>query len=134
MIAPRIDHMGIVVADLDAAVTMFTSILAGAQVHTKDMPEVGLRIAIFEAANISIELIQYTEDGSEFAQGVMGATPGLNHFSVEVANLEAAAADMEAAGFKMMQGFPQPGAHGRVAFFERQAGSNVLFEICEKGG
>ena len=99
MIAPRIDHMGIVVADLDAAVTMFTSILVGSQVHAKDLPDVGLRIAIFEAANISIELIQYTEDGSEFAQGVMGAAPGLNHFSVEVANLEPAAADMEATGF-----------------------------------
>ena len=106
--------------------------LPGAPVETKDMPEVGLRIAFLEAANISIELIQYMDGGEDLAGRVMGAATGLNHFSVEVADLSRAAAELEAAGFKMMEGFPRPGAHGRVAFFERETATNILFEICEK--
>ncbi|MAF48672.1 MAG: VOC family protein [Rhodospirillales bacterium] len=132
MTVPRIDHIGIIVADLDAATAMFARMLPGAPVETKDMPEVGLRIAFLEAANISIELIQYMDGGEDLAGRVMGAATGLNHFSVEVADLSRAAAELEAAGFKMMEGFPRPGAHGRVAFFERETATNILFEICEK--
>ena len=84
-----------------------------------------------------IELLQYTEGGDpEFARRVMGSRLGLNHVSARVDEFERSVSELSAAGFKPMPGFPRRGAHGRVAFFEPDAVTGLLFEICQpdRGG
>ncbi len=127
----RIDHMGIIVADLDASVAMFEKLLGEGPANTKEMPDVGLRVAVFEAENIAIELLEYTGKNSDFAQQVMGEQKGINHFSAEVADITAAITDLTDAGFKLQDGFPRQGVHGQVAFFEPDETTGLLFEICQ---
>lgn len=127
--APHIDHVGIVVADLDEAVRRFAPLL-GAPARTKELADVGLRVAEFDCANIVVELLQYTGRGDEFARRVMGERIGLNHLSARVDDVERSIAALQAAGFTPMDGFPRQGAHGRVAFFEPDAVSGLLFEVC----
>ena len=126
----EIDHIGIVVADLDEAVAMMSK-LFGAPTATKDLTDVGLRVAEFAAANVTVELLQYTGKDDAFARQVMGERLGLNHISARVADVEGSMADLAAAGFRPMDGFPRRGAHGRVAFFEPDATTGLLFEICQ---
>ena len=128
---PVISHIGVIVADLDAAVAMFKRLFCGGPASLKEMPEEGLRIAVFEAANVAIELLQYTGTNDELAKRVMGEAPGVNHISFGVGKLADAIAELEAAGAKTMEGFPRQGAHGRVAFFEPESTGGVLFEVCE---
>jgi methylmalonyl-CoA/ethylmalonyl-CoA epimerase len=126
--APRIDHIGIIVDDLDAAVERF-ALLLGVASERRDLPEVELRIAEFRTDNLTIELIAY--DGSaELARRVMGSDPGINHMTVSVDNMDAALERLGAAGFRVQPGFPRPGAHGTVVFFERDAATGLLFELC----
>jgi methylmalonyl-CoA epimerase len=129
MTKPVIDHIGIVVADLDRSVARLRP-LFGVPKMTKDMPEVGLRVAEFDAANVTVELLQYTGTNDGFARRVMGDKLGLNHISARVGDVEAAVAELGEAGFRLMDGFPREGAHGRVAFFEPDATTGLLFEIC----
>jgi len=129
MSAPHIDHIGILVADLDAAVERLKP-LFGDRIRTRELVDVGLRVAEFQAANVTVELLQYTGP-AEFARRVMGERVGLNHVSARVADLEASLAALTAAGLKPMEGFPRRGAHGRVAFFEPDPASGLLFEICQ---
>ena len=129
MSAPQMDHMGILVADLDAAVERLKP-LFGDRIRTRELVDVGLRVAEFQAANVTVELLQYTGP-AEFARRVMGERVGLNHVSARVADLEASLAALTAAGLKPMEGFPRRGAHGRVAFFEPDPASGLLFEICQ---
>jgi hypothetical protein len=96
----------------------------------KELPEAGLRVAEFHAENVSIELLQYTAR-SEFARRVMGRRLGLNHLSAQVEDVDRSIAQLNAAGFKPMEGFPREGAHGRVAFFEPDAVTGLLFEVCQ---
>ncbi len=124
----KIDHIGIIVADLERAAEKLSVLLGEAVI--KDLPEVGLRVAEFRAANVSIELLQYMP-GAEFARGVMGSRPGLNHLSIRVENVERSIEELREAGFVPMEGFPRRGAHGRVAFFEPDAVTGLLFEICK---
>ena len=131
MSAPHIDHIGILVADLDAAVERLKP-LFGDRIRTRDLVDVGLRVAEFQAANVTVELLQYTGP-AEFARRVMGERAGLNHLSARVADLDAALATLIAAGMNPMAGFPRQGAHGRVVFFEPDAASGLLFEICQPG-
>ena len=130
MNTPRIDHIGIIVSDLEQAVKKLRP-LFGEHSAIKDLSEVGLRVAEFHAANVVIELLQYTEGNAEFAKRVMGERLGLNHISARVDNVEPAIADLTAAGFRKMDGFPRQGAHGRVAFFEPDRVTGLLFEVCQ---
>lgn len=124
----KIDHIGIIVKDLDAAVTRLGVLFGPADM--KDLPEVGLRVAEFRATNVTVELLQYTAN-SEFARRVMGSRIGLNHLSVQVDDVERSIDELRTAGFVPMQGFPRRGAHGRVAFFEPESASGLLFEVCQ---
>lgn len=129
MSAPHIDHIGILVADLDAAVGALRPVL-GEPARTQVLADVGLRVAEFAAANITLELLQY--DGpAEFARKVMGEQLGLNHVSARVADIGQALAELGRAGLKPMPGFPRQGAHGQVAFFEPDAVTGLRFEICQ---
>jgi methylmalonyl-CoA/ethylmalonyl-CoA epimerase len=126
----HIDHIGIVVADLDAAVSRLKP-LFGERIQIKDLVDVGLRVAEFRAANVTVELLQYTGKNDAFARQVMGERLGLNHVSARVENVERSLAALSAAGLRPMAGFPRQGAHGRVAFFEPDAVTGLLFEICQ---
>ena len=129
MSRPRIDHIGLMVADLDAAVERLRPVF-GDDVSYKDLPQYEIRTAIFHTANLAIELLQYTGEAT-FARGVMGDRLGLNHVSAEVADAEASIAALSERGFMVQDGFPADGAHGRVAFFEPDDVTGLLFEICQ---
>lgn len=130
MSGTHIDHIGIIVADLDAAVSRLKP-LFGECIRIKDLVDVGLRVAEFRAANVTVELLQYTGKNDAFARRVMGERLGLNHLSARVENVERSLAELRAAGLHPMEGFPRQGAHGRVAFFEPDAVTGLLFEICQ---
>lgn len=130
MNAPHIDHIGIIVADLEAAIERLGPLFGGAPA-VKELTHVGLRVAEFHAANIIVELLQYSGANDAFARRVMGERLGLNHLSARVGDVERSIAELRAAGLEPMQGFPRQGAHGRVAFFEPDALTGLLFEICQ---
>lgn len=124
-----IDHVGIVVDDLEAAITRFTQILGAGPEMMRDMPKVGLRVAMFKAANIRLELLHYTmRDG--FAEKVMGEDVGLNHIGIASDDLAGECNRLSEVGLVAQDGFPREGAHGQVLFFERDPGTGILFELC----
>lgn len=129
MTPPHIDHIGIIVADLEQAAEQMRP-LFGEIALIRELPEVGLRVAEFHAANVVIELLQYSGEAA-FARRVMGERLGLNHISARVDNVDRSISELGAAGLVPMQGFPRQGAHGRVAFFEPDPLTGLLFEVCE---
>ncbi len=134
MTAPHIDHIGVIVADLELAAEKLRP-LFGECTAIRELPEVGLRVAELRASNVVIELLQYLPGvDSAFAKSVMGERLGVNHFSVRVDDVEHAVADLTNAGFRPMRGFPRAGSHGRVAFFEPDRLSGLLLEVCQPFG
>lgn len=125
-----IDHIGILVADLDAAMRQLRPLFGDASA-VKELAEAGLRVAEFRAANVTVELLQYTGKNDAFARHVMGERFGLNHLSARVEDVERSLAELRAAGLRPQEGFPRQGAHGKVAFFEPDQVTGLLFEICQ---
>lgn len=122
----RIDHIGIIVSDLDLSIERFRGLFG--EPTLKALPEAGLRIAEFHAENIIVELLQYQGE-AKFARETMGERIGLNHISIGVDDLEGA---MKSLPFRAKPGFPRQGAHGRIAFFEPDETSGLLFELCQE--
>lgn len=127
----RIDHIGIIVTDVERAAEKLQVLFGEAKI--KELPDVGLRVAELHAANVVIELLQYTRN-SKFARRVMGNRKGLNHLSIRVDDVERSIEELRGVGLVPMEGFPRQGAHGRVAFFEPDAASGLLFEVCQIEG
>ncbi|MCL4184046.1 MAG: VOC family protein [Burkholderiaceae bacterium] len=131
MSAPRIDHIGIIVDELEPAIAAMARMLPGAPLRRRSIPDAGLEVAEFEAANLIVELLCYTDRGDGFGRAVMGTTAGVNHLSLGVPDLDAALAALQAGGVEPMTGFPRRGAHGRVAFLPREPHTGLLFELCQ---
>jgi len=131
MTAPSVDHIGIIVAALEPAIAAMSVVLPGAPLVRRSLPDVGLEIAEFQAANVTIELLQYTTDEAGLARGAMGSATGLNHLSISVPDLDAALAVLAADGVEPMAGFPRAGAHGRIAFMHPDPRTGLLIELCQ---
>ncbi len=131
MTKPTIGHVGIIVEDLSAAVETLTGLLGVPPERIKEMPGVGVKLAEFHMANLILELIQYTSDERNFAKDVMGERVGLNHLSVTVPDVDESIRSWTEKGLALAEGFPIKGAHGRVAFFETEPKTGILFEICQ---
>lgn len=131
MTVPTIDHIGIVVQALEPAVLAMKRLLPGAPIRRRSMPEVGLEVAEFAAANVIVELLQYTTQQSGVARQTMGSAPGLNHLSISVTDLDVALTSLAEDGVGPMEGFPRQGAHGRVAFLNVDPRLAARMELCQ---
>ena len=131
MTAPRIDHLGIVVDELEPAIAAMARMLPGAPLRRRSVPDAGLEVAEFHAENLIVELLRYTDRGDGFGRSVMGDVPGVNHLSLSVPDLDAALAQLRADGVEPLPGFPRRGAHGRIAFLPRDGVTGLRFERCQ---
>lgn len=131
MSKPKVDHIGVLVPDMDKAIAMFSKLFGMAPDSTQDRSDVGVRIAMFETANVTIELLAYTDPDHNFAKDTMGGTMGINHVCFAVDDVDESIRHMQDNGMEMMDGFPIQGAHGRVAFFDKAKTDGFLFEVCQ---
>lgn len=131
MTAPTVDHIGVIVEALEPAIAAMRLMLPGAPLTRRSLPEVGLEVAEFQAANLIVELLQYTSEKPGLARRTMGSATGLNHLSISVPDLEASLASLAAAGVQPLEGFPRGGAHGRIAFMRTDPRTGLLVELCQ---
>jgi methylmalonyl-CoA/ethylmalonyl-CoA epimerase len=131
MTGPYVDHIGIIVENLDESISLFERLFGVRPIVLKEMTDVGLRIAQIKTENVDIELIQYTTEEEGFARKVMGSRPGINHIAIGVKDVGTSSKNLDDQGARLMDGFPRQGSHGRVAFFEPDSTQGILFEICE---
>ena len=128
---PIIDHIGIIVEKLENAVVSMEKFLGVSPEPVEEMPNAGIRVAAFKAANIVIELIEYLSEGKSLGRATMGDRPGLNHLSKRVDDIDRAIERLTGDGFNMVPGFPVDGVSGAVAFFTADPANAVLMEICQ---
>lgn len=100
MKAKRIDHIGIVVKDIDAALATYTKNFGfktdGSGVGT--VPEFGIKYATMPVGGSALEFIQPTRDDSPAAAHLASRGEGAFTLSLEVADLEAAIAHLRGLG------------------------------------
>jgi methylmalonyl-CoA epimerase len=128
---PRVNHIGIIVEDLEESIDLFRKLFNIGAAEIKEIPDAGLRVGHMHAGNIDIECIEYLHEKPGLGERVMGRKSGLNHISFEVKEMTNALEEFQHKGLKVMEGFPRQGSHGQVAFFDPATTGNILLEICE---
>ncbi len=127
-----IDHLGVVVADLERAVETYNQTLGFAVTGGEELPERGLAVRFVDLGNSRIELIAPTRDDSEVSGFLRKRGEGLHHVCLRVADIDAALADMRDRGAHLIDTAARPGAEGsRVAFVHPKGTHGVLIELVE---
>jgi len=128
----KLDHLGIVVADLDAARAFYEKALGITCTHVEDLPERGLRVAFLPVGDTRIELITPLHPQSEVSKFLETRGAGLHHICFETSDVNAASADLKAQSVKLTQDAPRPGAHHTmVTFVHPKSSGGVLVELAE---
>lgn len=126
-----IAHIGIAVRGLDASVSFYRDILGMPEVPLADSD--GARIAGFAAGDALVELLEPAADDSPIGRFVAKRGGGLHHVCFAVGDLDAVLTRCRAAGIRLIDETPRPGAEGkRIAFLHPSSTSGVLVELTER--
>jgi methylmalonyl-CoA epimerase len=128
----QVDHIGIAVADLDAAVARYTQLMGFPPERIEEVPTEKVKVAFFELGEMLIELLAATDDDSPIAQFISKRGEGVHHIAYRVADIRAAIAQYQEDGFIIIGDAPRPGAHGtQVAFLHPKSTLGTLVELVQ---
>jgi methylmalonyl-CoA/ethylmalonyl-CoA epimerase len=130
--AKGLDHVAIVVRDLEASIRLYRDTLGLELVAVEEVEEQHVKTAIFGHGMGRVELICPTTQDSGVARFLEKRGEGLHHICLEVEDLDAALASLKAAGAPLIDETPKPGAGGaKVAFVHPKGMHGVLTELRE---
>jgi len=127
-----IDHVGVAVEDIEAALPYYTDVLRLALVHRETLPEQGVHAALLDVGDGHIELVAPTGPESGVAKFLDRRGAGLHHVAYRVQDIESTLRELSAAGVRLIDEQPRVGIRGsRVAFVHPSSTGGVLTEIVQ---
>ena len=130
----RIDHVGVAVTDLDAAITLYEQHFAMPLVHRETVTEQGVEAVLLDVGENHVELLAPLGDDTPVGKFLAKKGPGLHHVAYQTADIDAELERLRAAGLRLIDERPRTGIRGsRVAFLHPAATGGVLTEIVEPG-
>jgi methylmalonyl-CoA epimerase len=129
----RLHHVGVAVADLDAAIRLYTSVFGAELTHRASSDKDGLAAAFLRAGEAEIELLAALREDTPVGKFLANRGPGLHHIAVAVPDIDQAMADARADGLELIDQEPRIGLHGtRIAFVHPKSVGGVLTEFVEQ--
>lgn len=128
----RINHVALVVDDLDAALEFWRDALGLELAHVEEVPEQQAVVAFLPVGESNVELVQPTTDSSGVARFLAKHGPGLHHLCVEVADLAQTLARLKARHIRLIDETPRLSPDGKkLAFIHPESTHGVLLELYE---
>jgi methylmalonyl-CoA/ethylmalonyl-CoA epimerase len=132
----RIDHVGIAVPDLDAAVAFYTETFGLRCVHSETNEEQGVREAMLAVGpdddGPRLQLLAPARPDSAIAKFLDRSGPGLQQLAYTVEDVEATSAALRARGLRLLYDVPRRGTAGsRINFVHPKDAGGILVELVE---
>jgi methylmalonyl-CoA/ethylmalonyl-CoA epimerase len=130
-----IDHIAIVVKDLDATLRLYLDTLGFEQVYREIVGDQGIEAVGLRAGDSVIELLRPLAEDSAVARFRGDADTKLHHTAYRVSDIHAELARLKAQGVRLIDETPRHGAHGNtIAFLHPKSTGGVLVELCQPPG
>jgi methylmalonyl-CoA/ethylmalonyl-CoA epimerase len=132
-----IDHVGIAVPDLDAAIAWYHDNLGMIVVHEEINTEQGVREAMLSVraaprGSTQLQLMAPLDDTSTIAKFIDKRGPGIQQLAYRVSDLDALCARLRAHGVRLLYEAPRRGtANSRINFIHPKDAGGVLVELVE---
>jgi methylmalonyl-CoA/ethylmalonyl-CoA epimerase len=130
----RIDHVGIAVPDLDAAIEFYATAFGVRVVHEEVNEEQGVREAMLAVGDSGsfIQLLAPLHPDTTIGKFIAKSGPGIQQIAFGVDDVEDAAEQIRAAGMRLLYAEPKRGTAGsRVNFVHPKDSGGVLIELVE---
>jgi methylmalonyl-CoA/ethylmalonyl-CoA epimerase len=129
-----IDHVGIAVADLDAAIAMYESAFGMTCVHTEVNEEQGVREAMMQVGDSYLQLLAPLSPDSTIGKFLDKNGPGIQQMAYRVDSIDEVSAHLREQGLRLLYDEPKRGTAGsRVNFVHPKSAGGVLVELVEPG-
>ena len=133
----RIDHVAIIVRNIEQALVFYRDTLGILPSEIKDVPSEQVRIAFLPMGGpggSEIELIEPTTPTSSLTKYLEKRGEGLHHICLEVDDIDATLEEMKEKGASVLDEQPRVAAEGRAIFLHPKGTNGVLLELIEKDG
>ena len=129
----QIEHLGIAVESIDAAVKTFESLLGTECYKQEEVESEGVRTAFLMVGNSKIELLEATNEDSAIAKYLQKNRGGFHHVAFEVDDIDSELERLAAEGFQLIHKTPKGGADNkRIAFLHPKSTHGLLVELCQE--
>lgn len=127
-----IDHVGLAVSDLDAAIAFHRDVLGMELAHTEENPEQGVREAMMRIGDSHIQLLAPLTPDSTIAKFLDSRGPGMQQVAYRVADIDAVSTTLRDRGLRLLYDAPRRGtSNSRVNFIHPKDAGGVLVELVE---
>jgi methylmalonyl-CoA/ethylmalonyl-CoA epimerase len=130
-----VDHVGVAVPDLDAAIAWYRDMFGMEPVHEEVNEEQGVReamLAVAPGADTQLQLLAPLRPDSPIARFLDRSGPGIQQIAYRVADIDAACAELRARGLRLLYDAPVRGTAGaRINFIHPKDAGGVLVELLE---
>ena len=128
----KIDHIAIVVEDIDAALHFWRDALGLQLDHIEDVPEQKSLVAFLPTGESEVELVKPTTDDSGIARYLQKRGPGMHHICFEVEDIEQVLSELKEKGVRLINETPVPMEGGKsIAFIHPESTGGVLVELYQ---
>jgi methylmalonyl-CoA/ethylmalonyl-CoA epimerase len=128
----RIDHVAILVDDLQKTVDFWQDALGIQLAHIVDVPAEKSMVAFLPVGGSEIELVKPTTDDSGLARYLEKRGPGMHHICLEVDDIEGMLAHLKEKGIQLINETAVDGMDGRkYAFIHPKSANGVMVELYE---
>ncbi len=128
----RIDHIGVAVDDLDAALKLYGDDLAMATAHRETVEEQGVEAVLLDVGENHVELLRPLSEDTPVGKFLAKKGPGLHHVAYQVEDIDAELERLKGEGIRMIDDTARVGIRAsRVAFVHPASTGGVLTELVE---
>jgi methylmalonyl-CoA/ethylmalonyl-CoA epimerase len=128
----RVDHIGVAVEDLDAAIALHEEAYGMAVAHREVVEAQGVEAVLLDVGENHVELLRPLSADTPVGKFLAKRGPGLHHVAYQTPDIEAELARLDAAGLRLIDSAPRTGIRGsRVAFLHPASSGGVLTEIVQ---
>ncbi len=129
----KIDHIGIATSGIQELVTFYRDALGLDVIHTEEVAEQKVRVAMLPIGESRIELLEATSEDSPISRFLEKRGPGIHHIAVQVDDIREALAKLQQQGVRLIDEEPKQGAGGcLVAFVHPSSTGGVLLELVQE--
>ena len=128
----KVDHIGILVSNLDEAVKLYKELLGAKVSEVETLPERGVNVVMVDVGGATkLELLEPLPD-SNMAKTLEKRGEGVQHIALEVDDVEKELNRLSNAGVELIDKESRRGLEGMVAFIHPKSTRGVLYELCQK--
>ena len=128
----KIDHIALVVDDIEDALSFWHDALGLELSHVEDVASQNSMVAFLPAKESEVELVKPTSEDSGVARFLKKRGPGMHHICFEVYDIEETMDHLKRKGVRLINETPEIGTGGKkIAFIHPESTHGVLVELYE---